>query len=91
MLFRSSRLGELERPTRLVRIHGPHTVDVDAAGEGSIVAALGLRNTRTGDTLMLRPAAHAESARLQGVRVPPPVFFCALEVHDLGTISATTR
>ncbi len=87
----NSRLGEPERPTRLVRIHGPHTVDVDAAGEGSIVAALGLKNTRTGDTLMLRPAAHAENARLQGVRVPPPVFFCALEVHDLGTISATSR
>ena len=79
----NARTGEGERPTRLVRMHGELLGEVEAAGAGTICAAVGLRRTRTGDTLLLRPNVEggAPAGRLRGVAVPPPVFFCAVEAE----------
>ncbi len=78
----NARTGEAERPTRLLQMHGEDTLDVGAAGPGSIVAAHGLKHTRTGDTLLLRPREGCERAQLPGLHAPSPVFFCAVETHS---------
>jgi elongation factor G len=77
----NGRNGLEERPTRLVQMHGEETVDLQSVGPGAICAAVGLRHTRTGDTLVVRPAAEWAEIALQPVlRVPTPVFFTAVEV-----------
>jgi elongation factor G len=77
----NGRNGLEERPTRLVQMHGEETVDLQSVGPGAICAAVGLRHTRTGDTLVVRPAAEwAEIALQPALRVPTPVFFTAVEV-----------
>ena len=40
-----------ERFSRIMRMHANHREDVDAVFTGDIAAAVGLRNTVTGDTL----------------------------------------
>ena len=77
--LRNARTGDEERPRELLRIHGADATPLDAAPAGTICAATGLRGTRTGDTLLLNPAAGCERLRLRGVRAPRPVFFCAVE------------
>jgi elongation factor G len=50
MVYNSTR-GEKERIGRLLRMHAQHREDIQEDYAGSIVAAVGLKNTFTGDTL----------------------------------------
>ena len=77
----NSRTGEQERPTRLVVLHGEESTEVSSALPGSICAAIGLRRTRTGDTLLRQPAVGYADARLPELFTPTPVFFTAVEVE----------
>ena len=43
--------GKKERIGRLLRMHANHREDVDDVFTGDIVAAVGIKNTTTGDTL----------------------------------------
>ncbi|KOO27470.1 translation elongation factor g [Chrysochromulina tobinii] len=73
--------GRAQRGAALTLMHGEETVDLQSVGPGAICAAVGLRHTRTGDTLVVRPAAEWAEIALQPVlRVPTPVFFTAVEV-----------
>jgi len=73
-LLNSAR-DEKERLGRLLRMHANHREDVDSAYAGDIVAAVGLKNTLTGDTLC-DPAA---PIILEAITFPEPVVSVAVE------------
>ena len=53
MLFNGTQ-GKKERMTHLLRPFADDLRPVEEAAEGTTVVAVGLKNTRTGDTLVLR-------------------------------------
>lgn len=62
----NSTNGSKERITRLLVVHADHHSQVDEAGAGSIVVAVGMKNTRTGDTIISSNASSLRGARLKG-------------------------
>ena len=80
------KLGELvlvkERPTRLLEIEADESNDLSEVRAGNICAIVGLKNTKTGDTLvgLTQPGANKPFlVELPGIKVPEPVFFCSVE------------
>ena len=67
--------GHKERFGRLLQMHANHREDVDAVYAGDIVAAVGLKNTTTGDTLCAEDAA----VLLESMEFPDPVIDIAIE------------
>jgi small GTP-binding protein len=67
--------GNKERLGRLLRMHANHREDIDDVFTGDIVAAVGLKNTKTGDTLS---ATDAE-IQLESMTFPAPVIHIAIE------------
>jgi len=65
----------VERIGRLVRMHANHREDVDEAFAGDIVAAVGLKQTFTGDTL----CDPNQPVVLESIRFPEPVISVAIE------------
>ncbi len=74
MVYNSTR-GERERIGRLLRMHAQHREDIDSANAGSIVAAVGLKNTFTGDTL----CDPSHPIVLEAIKFPEPVIAVAIE------------
>ncbi len=71
----NSTTGKKERLGRLLKMHANHREDVDDIFTGDIVAAIGLKNTTTGDTL-----SDADSAiQLESMEFPAPVISVAIE------------
>ena len=64
-----------ERIGRLLMMHANHREDVDSAGAGDIVAAVGLKSTTTGDTLCDPNAP----VILEQMTFPEPVIGLAIE------------
>ena len=64
-----------ERFGRLLRMHADKQEDIDEIGTGDIVAAVGLKFTRTGDTL----AAASDPIQLESMTFPEPVISVAIE------------
>ncbi len=71
----NSRTGRKERIGRILRMHANHREDIDAIGAGDIAAAVGLSDTRTGDTLCDEKAPIA----LESISFPEPVISQAIE------------
>ena len=67
--------GKKERFGRLLRMHASKQEDIDQIQTGDIVAAVGLRNTRTGDTL----SAVNAPVQLESMTFPDPVISVAIE------------
>jgi elongation factor G len=67
--------GKKERFGRLLRMHAAKQEDIDEIMTGDIVAAVGLSNVRTGDTLS---AANAP-IQLESMTFPEPVISVAIE------------
>jgi elongation factor G len=67
--------GRRERIGRLVKMHANHREDVQAVYSGEIVAAVGLKETVTGDTLCTEDRAVV----LEQMRFPNPVISIAIE------------
>ncbi|HEY7703483.1 MAG TPA: elongation factor G [Acidimicrobiia bacterium] len=67
--------GRKERLGRLLRMHANHREDIDDVFSGDIVAAVGLKNTTTGDTL----ADDAAPIQLESMQFPAPVISVAIE------------
>ena len=67
--------GRRERLGRLLRMHANHREEVEHVYTGDIVAAVGLRDTTTGDTLS---AVHAPIS-LESMAFPAPVIWVAIE------------
>jgi elongation factor G len=64
-----------ERISRLLRMHANSREDVEEAYAGDIVAAIGLKNTRTGDTL----CEESDPIVLEKMTFPDPVIHVAIE------------
>lgn len=67
--------GEKERISRIVRLHANSREDVDEVFAGEIAAAVGLKNTTTGNTL----CDPAKPIVLESITFPEPVISLALE------------
>ncbi len=71
--------GQKERVARLFRMHANRRVRLEEVGPGDIVAAAGLKETSTGDTL----AAEAHPILLESLEVPEPVMSVAVEPRNV--------
>ncbi len=71
----NSTIGKRERLNRLVRMFANKREDIDEVGAGDIVAALGLRETRTGDTL----CDQRHPILLEKMSFPEPVISISVE------------
>ncbi len=64
-----------ERIGRILRMHANHREDIDEAYAGDIIAVVGLKNTRTGDTL----CDEKDPIILEKMEFPDPVISVAIE------------
>ncbi len=71
----NARSGRKERIGRILRMHANHREDIDAIGAGDIAAAVGLTDTRTGDTL----CDEKQQILLENITFPEPVISQAIE------------
>jgi len=71
----NTRSGKKERFGRLLLMHAAKQEDIDEVHTGDIVAAVGLKNTKTGDTL----AAVQAPIQLESMTFPAPVISVAIE------------
>jgi elongation factor G len=69
------RSGRKERIGRILRMHANHREDIDSIGAGDIAAAVGLSDTRTGDTL----CDEKIPIILETITFPEPVIHQAIE------------
>jgi elongation factor G len=67
-----------ERVTKLVRMHANKQEIVDSVMTGDIVAAVGLKETKTGDTLCMEDA----QILLEAMRFPDPVIQQSIETES---------
>ncbi len=67
--------GKRERIGRLLLMHANHREDVTEADTGAIIAALGLKDTFTGDSL----CDSSKAVLLEAIRFPEPVISIAIE------------
>ena len=74
MVFNSTK-GHRERLGRILQMHANHREDVEAAYTGDIAAAVGLKDTTTGDTL----CEEKKSIILESMEFPEPVIRIAIE------------
>ncbi|MBL0187564.1 MAG: elongation factor G [Candidatus Obscuribacter sp.] len=76
----NSTKGKRERISRLVQLQADNRTDVDEAFAGDIVAAVGLKDTTTGDTL----SAENSPIILESMNFPDPVISVAIEPKTKG-------
>ena len=69
------RTGRRERVGRLVRLHANHREDIAELNTGDVVAAVGMRDVTTGDTLCLEN----QPILLELIDFPEPVISVAIE------------
>lgn len=68
-IYNSSK-GKNERIGRIFRIHAKDRTEIKSAGAGEIVALIGMKSTKTGDTL----CDPKNELLLESIHVPPPVI-----------------
>src|SRR4051794_38859183 len=71
----NSSTGRKERVGRILQMHANHREERDEIGAGEIAAAVGLKQTTTGDTL----AADGHPVLLETIEFPEPVIDVAVE------------
>jgi len=71
----NARTGKKERVGRILLMHANQREDLDVARAGDIVAGIGLKDTRTGDTL----ADDRNPIVLESLEFPAPVIHVAVE------------
>jgi elongation factor G len=71
----NARTRKKERIGRILRMHANHREDIDWIGAGDIAAAVGLSDTRTGDTL----CDEKNPIILENITFPEPVIYQAIE------------
>ncbi|MCA9636649.1 MAG: elongation factor G, partial [Myxococcales bacterium] len=81
--------GRKERLTKILQIHANKTQEIDTVSVGNIAAAVGLRFTSTGDTII--EAKDKEEVVLAGMQIPEPVIFRAIEAKSAADQGALTE
>jgi elongation factor G len=71
----NSTKGHKERIGRLLQLHANHREEIESVSAGDIAAAVGLKNTFTGDTL----CDEAKPIVLEAISFPEPVIELAVE------------
>jgi elongation factor G len=71
----NSTKGTRERVGRLLQLHANHREEIESVTAGDIAAAVGLKNTTTGDTL----CDEAKPIVLENISFPEPVIELAVE------------
>jgi len=71
----NSRTGQKERVGRILLMHANQREDLDVVTAGDIVAGIGLKNTRTGDTI----SDEKDPIILENLEFPEPVIQVAVE------------
>jgi elongation factor G len=71
----NSTKGHKERVGRLLQLHANHREEIEAVSAGDIAAAVGLKNTYTGDTL----CEESKPIVLESISFPEPVIELAVE------------
>ncbi len=71
----NSRSGDKERIGRLLEMHANDQIEQEAVFAGDIVAGIGIKNTRTGDTL----SDPSDPIVLESLEFPDPVIHVAVE------------
>jgi elongation factor G len=71
----NSTKGTRERVGRILQMHANHREEIDSVSAGDIAAAVGLKNTTTGDTL----SAEDRPIVLESITFPEPVIELAVE------------
>jgi elongation factor G len=71
----NSTKGQKERVGRILQMHANHREEIDQVSAGDIAAAVGLKNTTTGDTL----CAEDKPIILESITFPEPVIELAVE------------
>ncbi|RPB05158.1 P-loop containing nucleoside triphosphate hydrolase protein [Choiromyces venosus 120613-1] len=94
----NTTLGVKERVHRLLRMYADDAVDIQSIPTGHIGVIIGLKNARTGDTLISDHHHHHSgkgnkhhqkasdafgTVQLRPIEVPPPVFFASIEPNSL--------
>jgi elongation factor G len=72
--------GKTERISRILQMHANHREERQEIGAGEIAAAVGLKQTTTGDTL----AVDTAPIRLESMEFPDPVISVAIEPKTKG-------
>jgi len=67
--------GKKERVSRILQMHANHREDIPEVAAGNVVAAVGLKDTTTGDTL----CDEAHPILLESIQFPEPVIAVAVE------------
>ncbi len=71
----NSRTGQKERISRILRMHSNNRQEVEAVHAGGIAATVGLKSTRTGDTL----CDEDDPIILENIEFPEPVISVRIE------------
>jgi elongation factor G len=71
----NSTKGQKERVGRILQMHANHREEIDQVSAGDIAAAVGLKNTTTGDTL----TGEDKPVVLESITFPEPVIELAVE------------
>ena len=71
-----------ERLQKILQVHANKTQEIDEVGPGDIAAAVGLKFTATGDTMVL--ASDEQRVVLAGMQIPEPVIFRSIEPKTAG-------
>ena len=87
----NTNLQVAERAPRLLKMYASDAVEVQSIAAGQIGVVVGLKHTRTGDTLIsysganpkTGPPAPLNNLQLRPIDVPPPVFFASIEPQSL--------
>lgn len=81
-VLKNTNRKNLEKVNRLLRVRAGEYVEMTEVGPGDIVAIGGMKEVRSGDTLISKN--DFQDILLAGVQMPPPVFFCSIEAESEG-------
>jgi elongation factor G len=87
----NTTLNVIERVPKLLKMYASDSIEIPSIDAGQIGVIVGLKHTRTGDTLVsymgmnpkTGPPAPLNTLQLRPIHVPPPVFFVSVEPASL--------
>ncbi|RKF62737.1 Ribosome-releasing factor 2, mitochondrial [Erysiphe neolycopersici] len=87
----NTNLHILEKSPRILQMQASEAIEINHIDAGQIGVIVGLKHTRTGDTLISYnnfnpksgPPAPLNDLQLRTIDIPPPVFFAAIEPNSI--------